>query len=528
MLNFNGLLLASGRGFDTPGGNNLWNFVQSTDGINWTTYQDSTIAGGGYPGSMATNGSIILVDTTVSGLFMSSTGLNGSWSFVAGSGGPGYTQKLSWTGSRFISQSRQAFSIDGITWTGFGCPISNPNIAFGGGVFVAVGGTAIYTTNNLTASPTWTARTNPLPPLSNQLIDVFYSGGQFVAITNGLSGNRTIVSYDYGATWVIESNGTPGDFVETRDAFSTFISYSSTSNGGRNLTAKTHGPTPDVGVTSISMNNVGNYNAPTPVPSVIFNDTNTGGSGAAGTAIMSGSTTGGDFAGTVQSSGQTTDYGWGYTSPPTITINQPGLLSGPGLSVASIVMRGHPSGIQFSGGAATYSISGSTADSTYLIGASGDAGSGIPLAVTVVGNVVTAVNYVGDQITEAYCGFVGGALTGSSVTLGTAQITFFWIVTSLVNTRQFGGVTFNGAGTSTFSSIPTLSFSAPDSTINGYNRLASANVIGNYTPIVSNYVVAGVTMTNNGSGYSTPPTVTFSGGSSPSPVATGTAVLGPI
>ena len=94
-------------------------------------------------------------------------------------------------------------SRNGADWVAGAVPLQTffNGIAFGAGLFVAVGDTRIYTSPD---GITWTARTNPT---GNQLRGVAFGGGQFVIVGSSGTNNRVLTSPD-GITWTART--TPG------------------------------------------------------------------------------------------------------------------------------------------------------------------------------------------------------------------------------------------------------------------------------------------------------------------------------
>lgn len=118
----------------------------------------------------------------------------------------GKVQRIAFGNGIFVAVGNTGLlltSNDGINW--FQQPITSLgnqawySVCFGAGLFVAVGlSGAIKTSPD---GVTWTARTNPIGT-SYTMYDVTYGGGKFVAVaTTGSSTNRAVYSTDGGITW---------------------------------------------------------------------------------------------------------------------------------------------------------------------------------------------------------------------------------------------------------------------------------------------------------------------------------------
>jgi hypothetical protein len=132
--------------------------------------------------------------------------------------------------------------------------------------------------------------------------------------------------------------------------------------------------------------------------------------------------------------------------------------------------------------------------------------------------------------------FIGGVynlnIGGGSTAIGSGSVEGLQLtVNSLASTTGIYSITLNGWNTSTFATVPTVTVTAPSSSMPGTNnppQQATFTITGNGTPITTTFFVQSVNVTSPGSGYTSAPTVTISGGNNPSPGATATATVGPV
>ena len=261
------------------------------------------------------------------------------------------------------------------------------------------------------------------------------------------------------------------------------------------------------GISSVTMTRGGS--GYTVTPTVTFSGG--GGTGAAGTATVSGGVVTGITI---------TNPGWDYYEAPTISLDAGGAfdqeaaasatlqtLGGTGYTSApTVTFHGGGSGL---GAAATSTLTGdavssvsvSTGGSGYDSGTAavffrGGGGTGATGTVTVSGGAITAVTVTdgGSGYTHAPgVVFSGGDPTSEATAIAEisgGRVTGLFLTTSVQGVK----VTNGGSG---YTGTATVSFS-------GGGGSGAAG-----TPIVENGVITGVTITNAGSGYTEAPTVTF-------------------
>ena len=220
-------------------------------------------------------------------------------------------------------------------------------------------------------------------------------------------------------------------------------------------------------------------------PAVTF--TGGGGTGAAGTAIVSG----GVVVGVTITSG-----GSGYTSNPAV-----GFVGGGGTGATATAAR---SSVTVAGSNLTFNIGTLAAGqvATFVINAQVQT-SGIPAGITALTNTAS--------VTDSYN---PTPRTSSAIVNVTANPVLTLIETATPSDRRvvYANVTAGG----TYSDIPTVSF------VGGGCSGATGTVSVTGTP--GNYSVTGVTITNPGTGCTSAPSIVFSGTGTG---AVATATIGP-
>jgi hypothetical protein len=197
-----------------------------------------------------------------SGKFLTTDGTAESWGTV--------TQPISWTPRYTHPTDREFTSIatnnstiyvavglsgtlvsstdSGVTWatrtSGFSSNTIN-SVAFGNGIFVAVGAAGIITTS--TDGVTWTARTSNVS--TNELFYVAYINSNFVAVGGGgNAGTGGITTSTDGITWTKRNTpaGSPGTFygVDFGNGFYLAVGDPATASGcySTNLSSWTNTP----------------------------------------------------------------------------------------------------------------------------------------------------------------------------------------------------------------------------------------------------------------------------------------------
>ncbi len=230
----------------------------------------------------------------------------------------------------------------------------------------------------------------------------------------------------------------------------------------------------------------------TSTPSVAL--TGGGGTGAAGTAVVSGVVT----AVTVN------NHGRGYASAPGITFNGGG---GSG-ATATANMTGSVSSINISNGGSYPPLFVPVVTITTPSGSTGSGATG----TAVMSNTGLTRRVTSVTITNPGTGYSGTINVSFSIPilpiLGTAA------TGSVRLAQSVASVTVTNGGTG-YNSAPTVSFAnAPNS---GVRATGSASEAG---------MVVAVNVTNPGSGYSTAPTVSFSGGNGLNAAATASVETG--
>ena len=186
------------------GGNRTWKVVLSEVGTNDITDWQAVTVDPGF--RTITYGNGLFVGGNFSQIYYSYDGIN--WNDTIGEN---YADHIVYGNGLFVGVAfAQVFpggidtswistSTDGITWTSRtpSEPIYFQDIAFGNGLFVAVGSIG---TNRIMTSPdgiTWTSRTTGITP---NFIGVAYGNGIWVAVSNSSPGGTTFTSYD-GLNW---------------------------------------------------------------------------------------------------------------------------------------------------------------------------------------------------------------------------------------------------------------------------------------------------------------------------------------
>jgi len=134
---------------------------------------------------------------------------------------------VSFLNGQFIacSESQLLKSQDGTNWTTYAAPgdVSLSRVAFGGGLYVAVGykagSGAIVTSSNLMD---WTLQTSGT---TNALQTVIYGNGLFVATGNG----GTILTSANGSSWETRASGTSNALISIAFGNGTYVALSSNS-----------------------------------------------------------------------------------------------------------------------------------------------------------------------------------------------------------------------------------------------------------------------------------------------------------
>jgi len=245
----NGLFVAALFGGITPN-----KVMTSPDGINWTIRQAGTAgteigwvgATFGVPTTGIYQGQGLFVAVGYAGtnrLMTSPDGIN--WIVRASAG---VLDAYSWSNVIFANgyfvaacsnSINVAYSQDGITWVLVALPsaiVTNWRIAFGNGVFVAVGNTTGSLTNRIyrnasTPNTTWTGYS---APADNSWVDITYGDGLFVAVSTTGTGNRVMTSPN-GITWTLRS--TPVDYTFQGITFGNGLFVATTENTNNFITS---------------------------------------------------------------------------------------------------------------------------------------------------------------------------------------------------------------------------------------------------------------------------------------------------
>jgi hypothetical protein len=207
--------------------------------------------------SLATNGTTIYVAAGSNGILYSSTNSGVTWTSRTSQFGTSQITNVAYGNGVFVavgSAGKISTSTDGITWTARTANMATNEIAavaYANGLFVAVGDGANAGTGGITTSSdgtTWTKRNTPGTTNSARLFSVNYGNGYWVAVgqannttgyysTDGatwtalpasLTGTRYYVNY-IDSKWIVMSNGGTGS-MSTNSSLptGTWTTYSST------------------------------------------------------------------------------------------------------------------------------------------------------------------------------------------------------------------------------------------------------------------------------------------------------------
>lgn len=223
-LNHNGITFGSGL-FVTTVSNGITStsIYTSTDGITWTA---RTSPSTGYQGVFFGNSLFVafgstIVSTSTDGItWTSRTAPSGAWS------------GCSYGASKFVLVSNgtaAAYSTDGATWTLTSNGISGGSraVAFGNGIFVAVGGGGSNYASSSTDGITWTARSVDSVSWQN----VQFGNGQFIAVAASGTGNRIMSSAD-GITWTARTSPANNSWTGLVYGGGQFVAVSNTTTNG--------------------------------------------------------------------------------------------------------------------------------------------------------------------------------------------------------------------------------------------------------------------------------------------------------
>lgn len=126
-------------------------------------------------------------------------------------------------------------STDGITWTTVNVPaVSWRSVTYGNGLFVAV--TSTSTTFQVMTSPdglTWTGRS---AAVNNQWRSVTFGNSLFVAVSVSGTGNRVMTSTD-GTTWTSRTSAADNGWYSVGYGDGLFVAVSITGTGNRVMTS---------------------------------------------------------------------------------------------------------------------------------------------------------------------------------------------------------------------------------------------------------------------------------------------------
>jgi hypothetical protein len=109
-------------------------------------------------------------------------------------------------------------------------------VTYGGGIFVAVAGSATGPGNRVMTSPdgvTWTTRASTA---DNYWTSVTYGGGLFVAVSGDTPGNRVMTSPD-GVTWTLRASAADNDWRSVTYGGGLFVAVAGTGSGNRVMTS---------------------------------------------------------------------------------------------------------------------------------------------------------------------------------------------------------------------------------------------------------------------------------------------------
>ncbi len=277
-------------------------------------------------------------------------------------------------------------------------------------------------------------------------------------------------------------------------------------------------------VTTVTVSNGGS--GYTSAPAVIFNNTGTGGTGAAATAIISSSV----------SAVTVTNHGSGYSSAPAVTFSAP--INGGATAKGTAVLTGGVTAISVGNGGSGYTSAPSVNFNNTGTGGSGAAASSrlkvgaVPsftpgTGTTGYNNFPTGFNF---PITGGGCSLLGGTCAVVHVTVGTTVPRRITAV-SLVSGGSYSSRPGNSSGVVTVS-IPfitgcsgtgcgtitlNMSVGAVNISNSGTNYASAPGVSftggsgsgATATATVTNTVVASVTIDQPGSGYTSAPTITI-------------------
>ncbi len=233
-------------------------------------------------------------------------------------------------------------------------------------------------------------------------------------------------------------------------------------------------------VTSVQVTSGGSF---TSAPAITFNNTGTGGSGAAATAVVSGSVT------AVNLSTGTRTTNRGYSSAPTV-----GFLGGSGSgAVATANMTESVTRIAVTNGG-VYPRTGAGSTVTVTI-SSGGATTNATGTVTTANINQTTKRVTGVSITNAGAGYTGTP----TVTFSNGTSTANTATGAAVIGESVASVTVNNGGAG-YATAPSVTFTG---------GVAAGGQAAAATSTETGMVVA-VIVTNGGSGYNSAPTLTFS------------------
>jgi hypothetical protein len=329
------------------------------------------------------------------------------------------------------------------------------------------------------------------------------------------------------------------------------VTFVGGSGSGATATANiAHELTGDVASISLTSGGIG-YTSP-PVVTI------TGlGSGATATAALSSSGNTTDTGGIVQSISLATG-GTGYTSAPTVTIGGPGtgatavaVLSSSGTTVTS----GYVSTITLTTGGAAYT----SAPTINITGGGGGSGATAVANLAATGSVTSVtVGSIGTQcfhqasdVQIAFSGGGGTGATASAILESTPSCAFSVSVpgptpncSSALSVRNQANVTFSSNTTASgtlsvgtnYKSPTGFSLQNPGTGFTGTTPWTSTLTMssGSWTggdcsnvvaTITDGYHISSINVTNGGSGYSTPPSITITGGAGSTSQPSATAGL---
>lgn len=239
----------------------------------------------------------------------------------------------------------------------------------------------------------------------------------------------------------------------------------------------------------------------TSAPTVVF--TGGGGASAAATAALANSTWG--------VSGLTlTGAGADYTSAPTVTFTGG---SGSGVAgVANITPKGVPLGVTITN--AGFITPGSGAPPSYFsLTFTGGGGSGLAGGAYLSISADGTYYYISSVFIFGGTGYTSAPTATATISWGSAVVTPTFTVT--ISAGQITSLTLTNPGSGYGSTAPTVGFTGGG----GSGATATAQLIGSpLSPVI--------TMTNNGSGYTSPPVVSFSGGAGSGATAVAIVSLG--